>query len=120
MDIRTFPIHPGDRKALPLAPQSIPFWIVEMHERQAQRNHGQSVQRLKERQGCSWSELLAILTDRAYRDVPTMSVRAAMVEVVSLIQKADPTWMAEWRRICAARPASGSRTSNPEPIEIAK
>jgi hypothetical protein len=46
MDDRTFPIHSSDRKTLPLAPQSIPFWIVEQHAAQAQSNHAQTVQRL--------------------------------------------------------------------------
>lgn len=105
MDDRTFPIHPSDRTDLPLAPPSIPYWIVEQHEKQALRNHSQTVQRLKERHGCGWRELLAILTDRSFLDVPIMSDSDAMVQVVSIVQKADPTWMCNWRRICADREA---------------
>ncbi|CAE6900390.1 hypothetical protein [Paraburkholderia domus] len=120
MDDRTFPIHPSDRRDLPLAPQSIPYWIVEQHEAQAKRNHYQTVQRLKERQGCSWRELLAILTDRSFWDVPKMSDSAAMIEVVSIVQKADPTWMDNWRRICAEREPRKHRVPTPLPSEIAK
>ena len=109
MEQNTFPIHPGDRRALPLAPQSIPFWIVEQHEAQAKRNHRQTVQRLKERQGCSWRELLAILTNRAFQDVPVMSDSAAMVEVVSIVGKADPEWMEGWRRFCTERESARRR-----------
>lgn len=118
MDTRTFPIHPSDREALPLAPPSIPFWIVERHERQARSNHRQTVQWLKERQGCSWRELLAILTDRAFHDVPVMSDSAAMVEVVSLVGKADPAWKENWSRFCAER--SSLRAPTPAPFEISK
>ncbi|MFM0405277.1 hypothetical protein [Paraburkholderia dipogonis] len=118
MDDRTFPIHPRDRRDLPLAPQSIPYWIVEQHEAQARRNHYQTVQRLKERQGCSWRELLAILTDRRYQDVPAMSNSAAMVEVVSLVGKADPEWMENWRSVCAER--ANKRSPTAAPFEIAK
>lgn len=118
MDDRTFPIHPSDRRDLPLAPQSIPYWIVEQHEAQAKRNHGQTVLRLKERKGCGWRELLAILTDRHYQDVPVMSDSAAMVEVVSIVGKADPEWMENWRSVCAER--ANKRSPTAAPFEIAK
>ncbi|MFM0226139.1 hypothetical protein [Paraburkholderia dipogonis] len=118
MDDRTFPIHSSDRRELPLAPQSIPYWIVEQHEAQAKRNHYQTVQRLKERHGCSWLELLAILTDRPYQDVQAMSHSAAMVEVVSIVGKADPEWMEKWRSVCAER--ANKRSPKAAPFEIAK
>lgn len=118
MDDGTFPIHPSDRRDLPLAPPSIPLWIVERHELQARRNHGQSVLRLKDRKGCGWRELLAILTDRSFWDVPVMSDSAAMVEVVSLVGRADHQWMENWRAVCAAR--ANKRSPTAAPFEIAK
>lgn len=118
MDNRTFTIHSSDRRALPLAPQSIPFWIVEAHERQARSNHDQSVQRLDDRGGCGWRELLAILTDRSFWDVPVMSDSAAMVEVVSLVGKADPEWMENWRSVSAER--ANKRSPTAAPFEMAK
>ncbi len=43
---------------------SIPRAIIEPHERQAERNHGQTLDRLDERGGLSASEAVAILEDR--------------------------------------------------------
>jgi hypothetical protein len=120
MDDRTFPIHSSDRKTLPLAPQSIPFWIVEQHAAQARSNHAQTVQRLADRGGCSWRELLAIMTDRSFWTVPKISDSAAMIEVVSIIQKADPTWMDNWRRICAEREAAKHHRPTPSTCDISK
>jgi hypothetical protein len=37
------------------------------HHHQARRNHGQTLTRLKERSGISWSELAAILERRTWR-----------------------------------------------------
>jgi len=112
MEQNTFPIHPSDRRSLPLAPPSIPFWIVAQHEARARSNHGQSVQRLKDRQGCGWRELLAILTNQQFWDVPLMSDSAAMVEVVSIVAKLDPEWMERWRGFCAEREAARLRSLN--------
>ena len=103
-----FPRITQSRTATP----SIPSWIVERHEAQALRNHSQTVQRLKERQGCSWRELLAILTDRRFQDVSVMSNSAAMVEVVSIVAKLDPDWMERWRAFCAEREAARLRSLN--------
>jgi hypothetical protein len=111
MEQNTFPVHPDDRRALPLAPPSIPYWIVDQHAAQAKANHYQTVARLKERQGCGWHELLAILTDCRFQDVPEMSRSAAMVEVVSIVAKADPAWMENWREFCAKREAARRRAA---------
>jgi hypothetical protein len=118
MEQGTFPIHPSDRKALPLAPPSIPYWIVDQHEAQAKRNHYQTVQRLKERQGCTWRELLAILRDLPNKELPDMSANSAMVEVVSIVGRADPAWMEIWRAVCTQR--ASKRAPSPAPFEIAK
>lgn len=45
-------------------PRSVPWDIVEPHEEQAQKNHGQTLQRLAERGGLSPAELVALLQDR--------------------------------------------------------
>ncbi len=50
-------------------PRSVPWAIVAPHEEQARRNHGQSLTRLAERGGLSPAELVAVLTDRSWRDV---------------------------------------------------
>ena len=118
MSDSAFPIHPTDRRDLPLVPQSIPYWIVARPEPPAPRNHYQTVQRLKERQGCSWRELLAILTDRRYQDVPVMSNSSAMVEVVSIVGRADPVWKENWSTVCAER--ANKRSPKVAPFEVAK
>lgn len=44
----------------------IPFAMIAPHEKQAQRNHWQSLDRLAERGGLSACEALAILEDRPW------------------------------------------------------
>lgn len=44
----------------------IPYDIIKPHERQALLNHGQTLERLAERGGLSWSEAWAVLTDRTF------------------------------------------------------
>lgn len=48
----------------------VDWQLVLDHAAQAERNHRQTVQRLAERGGLSWDEMLAVLTDRAWRAVP--------------------------------------------------
>lgn len=45
---------------------SIPWAFIAPHERQADRNHGQTLQRLAERGGLSAREAMAVLEDRRY------------------------------------------------------
>lgn len=45
---------------------SIPWAVIAPHEPQAQRNHGQTLERLSERGGLSPCEAIAVLTDRDY------------------------------------------------------
>jgi hypothetical protein len=44
--------------------EAIAWDLVEDHRAQAQRNHGQSLERLAERGGLSSAELVAVLQDR--------------------------------------------------------
>ncbi len=48
------------------APTSVPWDLVAPHEEQAQRNHGQSLQRLAERGGLSLPELAAVVDNRRW------------------------------------------------------
>lgn len=51
---------------------TVPMAFVIEHERQARSNHGQSVERLKERGGLAWTELADIIAGRRWgscRDV---------------------------------------------------
>ncbi len=58
-----FPIL-GERGTLPRA---VPWSLVESHERQAYKNHGQTLARLAERGGLAPCELLAVLQDRKWQ-----------------------------------------------------
>jgi hypothetical protein len=46
--------------------QSVPWAVVAPHEAQAKRNHGQTLERLAQRGGLDWGELLRVLEDRTY------------------------------------------------------
>lgn len=45
------------------SPLAVSFDLVKRHEKQALVNHSQTVERLAERGGLSWLELLLVLTD---------------------------------------------------------
>jgi hypothetical protein len=65
---RLFPVLESSRKRLGSTfPKSIPWEIIAPHERQADINHGQTLERLAERGGLSWSELDAVLNDTRYK-----------------------------------------------------
>ncbi len=76
-----FPIHPTDRKIL----RGIPWQFVAPHERQARRNHSQSLATLAQRGGLSIRELFAVLTDRDYHDIPEVEYQSAEVYIRCLV-----------------------------------
>ena len=61
-----FPIHSDSRRRNPFLPASVPWAVVEGHERQAQENHYQSLERLAERGGLTVVELWAVCTDQSF------------------------------------------------------
>lgn len=56
---RMFPVDGGD----------IPWCVIEPHDRQARKNHSQTLERLAERGGLSACEALAILEGRAWEPI---------------------------------------------------
>lgn len=50
--------------------RAVPWAFVAPHERQAQRNHYQTLDRLAQRGGLSPCELVAVLEDRPWRAMP--------------------------------------------------
>lgn len=66
--MKTFPIHEGSvRRAREQhfhSPLVVSFDLVKRHEARALANHDQTVERLAERGGLSWLELLLVLTDK--------------------------------------------------------
>lgn len=49
--------------------RTIPWIVIAPHEAQAIYNHGQTLERLNERGGLCWSEMLAVLEDRKYQKI---------------------------------------------------
>lgn len=72
---RTLQITQGNEKQFPVHPQfrekikSIPWGLLSPHERQAEINHNQPLERLAQRGGLSPVEALAIINDVSYRGV---------------------------------------------------
>ena len=60
-----FPVlQPGHQQ------EYIPYNIIAPHEAQAMRNHGgQTLQRLAERGGLDWTEILAVLHDKTWKEM---------------------------------------------------
>lgn len=65
-------------------PASISWALIAPHERQALRNHSQSLKRLAERGGLSACEAVAVLEDREWHK---MTRKAAIARLNELIAK---------------------------------
>jgi hypothetical protein len=70
MSERLFPVHPDARALLPDAPAAVPWAVLLERRWRVGRNHGDTPERLAERGGLSWCELVAILEDRPWRPMP--------------------------------------------------
>lgn len=65
----------------------IPLDIVKAHEKQAIRNHGQTLERLAERGGLDWIEMLFVLEDKNcdfHTKLTEMFARTKVLEMVNL------------------------------------
>jgi len=66
----------------------IPLDIIKLHEKQAIINHcGQTLERLAERGGLSWVEILFVLKDEQFNyntQLSEMSARTKVLEIVNL------------------------------------
>lgn len=60
----------------------IPWSVLAPHEKQAQLNHGQSLERLAERRGLCPSEAIAVIEDRKWTSMPHSEARARLKELV--------------------------------------
>ena len=80
---RRFPLLRGhaQRNAAHLR-QSIPWAMLAPHEEQAQRNHGQSLQRLAERGGLSPGEACDVLLGRKWNTTPAKEADAMLERLV--------------------------------------
>lgn len=60
--------------------------VIKPHEKQAIRNHGQSLQRLAERGGLGWIEALCVLEDREYDFHTKLTEEIARIKVLEIIK----------------------------------
>jgi hypothetical protein len=63
----------------------IPLDIVKPHEKQAIRNHSQTLKRLAERGGLGWIEALCILEDREYDFHTKLTENSARIKVLEIV-----------------------------------
>lgn len=70
LNIAFEPCHP---------PVTIPWSVVAPHEPQAILNHGHTLERLAERGGLTWVELLAVLTNSPYKAIHTDVARECVL-----------------------------------------
>lgn len=68
---------------------TVPLEAVEAHARQADINHGQSVKRLADRGGLSWSELAAVLEDRKWRKMDLDDAHETVMRIVLALPADD-------------------------------
>ena len=69
--------------------REVPFSLIAPHARQAQENHGQTLQRLEERGGLCESELLAVLEDRPWRSMDEREAGERVSEMVAAMAPPD-------------------------------
>lgn len=60
--------------------------IVKSHEKQAIKNHSQTLERLAERGGLSWVEMLFVLEDKNYDFYTKLTEISARIKVLKKIQ----------------------------------
>lgn len=63
-------------------PSHVPWSVLQAHERQAHRNHGQSLETLHARGGLCPSELVAVLEDRPFRSMPDEEAVRRLLELL--------------------------------------
>jgi len=62
---------------------SLPWDIIAPHEKQAQKNHGQSLYRLAERDGLGPDEAVAILEDRRWHKMDEVTAITRLAELIA-------------------------------------
>lgn len=62
----------------PSWPRSIPWSLIKMHEHQAEKNHGQTLERLSERGGLDPVEMWCVLSDRGWLGIELLDEESAV------------------------------------------
>lgn len=65
---------------------SVPMWVFAPWAEQAEKNHGQSLERLRERGGLDSTEAVAILKGEPWRNI---SPREAVFQLIALVKAAE-------------------------------
>ncbi len=66
-------------------PRRVPWAFVAPHERRAERNHRQSLERLNHRGGLDPCELLAVLEDRGLLSVVAANLEESVLKLKALL-----------------------------------
>lgn len=69
---------------------AVPWEIIASHERQAIRNHSQTLERLSERGGLSRCEAVAILEDRPWHRMKEPTANARLLQLIAGAHPATP------------------------------
>lgn len=91
---RRFPVLEGG--------MSVPWEALVPHEPQAKANHGQSLERLAERGGLGWSEMLAVLEGKGLKAVREVTDKDAKSRVLALVTRRDAELSALGERVARA------------------
>jgi hypothetical protein len=67
-------------------PEPLPWSIIEPHRQQAMKNHGQTLERLRERGGLGPCEAVAILEDRRWHRMDAADAFRRLAELVRSAQ----------------------------------
>ncbi len=81
MTERQFPIMDGKHRA------GIPWRVIAPHAAQAERNHGQSLERLAERGGLCWAEAWGVLTGVPWHQLPRRQEDRCKAAVLAICEK---------------------------------
>lgn len=65
---------------VPTCVLSMPWHLIEPHEKQADRNHHQSLKTLSHRGGLSSSEMAAVMNDRNYTDMSEVDAQVDLLK----------------------------------------
>lgn len=69
--------------------EPLPWSIIEPHREQALRNHGQTIERLRERGGLGPCEAVAILENRRWRRMDQAEAIEQLAEIVRKCSEGD-------------------------------
>lgn len=109
-----FPIL--QENVIPGVPRAVSWLLVELHEAQAEANHGQSLNRLAARDGLTARELAAVINDVPSKDVKGLSDKF----ICSMIVAAEKRCREHEKTLNAARERRVEHFLEGRPIDVKK